>query len=378
MVTLEAGGVTDDEEQPTEAMSAIHRRRRPAASLLAVASLVMGLAATSVEKALADEQLPKVDAASELIRRTLGVYPGRANSEMLRSLERELGFDLGVIVQFGGRSSPGDLTGSINGQLARLSNWIIERNPAYSVTIPLAFGYADAKSEEGRGQVVDNLDRTVAGEHDRAYVRVAELLVGAGLGDAVLRLGHEFDGNWFPWSARPSCESFINAFQHVADIFVAVSPSFRIEWSGTLRYFPAWGECAYPGDDYVDILGLDVYDRGGPMSAFSPSDQTWIDPARVWSEQFLPLLELHHEFARDHGKPVSYPEWAIVTESSGAYGGDNPTFIRGMAAWLRSLPTDGPGSLTYHAYFLGVSEYDFRPHEQSAEAFVEEFGTGSP
>jgi Glycosyl hydrolase family 26 len=353
-----------------------HTRLRNVATRAAAVVIVGGMAAagglvgSGIEAGAATA--PVAD-----IRQTLGFYPGFGNADELRSLEQELGFNVSVVVQFGDRSSPDGFSGSVIGQLGRLSGWIAERNPLYSVAIPLAFGQADARSDAGRLEVTANLQRTAAGEYDEVYQAAAYRLVDAGLEDAVLRIGHEFDAVWYPWSAQASCEGYAAAFRHVVDVVRQVSPAFRIEWTGGLRRFAESAECAYPGDEYVDIVGMTVFDKGGPIAEFSRETGTWRNPEATWASQFVPRLQFHHDFAVAHGKPVSYPEWGLVATDAGAYGGDNPTFIRSMAAWLRSLPATGPGSLVYHSYFIGRTDYDVRLHEQSRLAFFEEFGAAS-
>ncbi len=347
-------------------------RRNVTVGITAVLAMVGGLttAAGGVSNASAGAS-PAAD-----IRQTLGVYPGWGEVETLQAMEDALGYELNTVVQFGGRETPEDFQGSVNGALGGLTSWISARaNPLYSVSIPLAFGDADARSEEGIAQVAVNLQQAAGGAFDAYFLAAAESLVAAGVPDAVLRIGHEFDAEWYPWSAHASCEGYANAFRHVVDVFRSVSPTFRIEWTTGMRQFDEYADCAYPGDDYVDIIGMTVFDKGGPMRYFSPSTGTWNDPALVWAEEYLPRIQFHQEFAVAHNKPVAYPEWGLAATDIGAYGGDNPTFVRSMAAWLRSLPAEGPGALAYHAYFLGDNDqFDVRLLPQSWAAFLEEFG----
>jgi hypothetical protein len=38
-------------------------------------------------------------------------------------------------------------------------------------------------------------------DYDSHWITLAQNLVAWNLGDAILRLGHEFNGNWYPWAA---------------------------------------------------------------------------------------------------------------------------------------------------------------------------------
>lgn len=306
----------------------------------------------------------------------LGVYPGFADVATFADVERWLGRGLDVVVQFGGARSPSDLSGSVSGQLRRADEWHGDRIGTYSLTVPLAFSDANARSAKGQREVRKALRSVADGDEDDAYRRVAEALVDAGHPHAVLRLGHEFDGRWFSWSAVENCDAYIAAFRHVAGVFLAVSDDFRFDWNGTVHNFAANAECAYPGDDVVDIVGLDIYDRASsePTAEAGDGGTRWVDPDRVWQDRFLPGLEFHLRFAREHGKPVSFPEWGLSTAKGSEAGEDNPRFIRGMYEWMASLPASGPGSLAYHGYFLNNATHDVRQFPDAAEEFRRLFG----
>ena len=126
----------------------------------------------------------------------------------------------------------------------------------------------------------------------------------------------------------------------------------------TRSSFVAFGPPAYPGDAYVDVIGLDLYHR--------PSDGATLDESG-FEEDFGVVLRAHHDFATEHGKPVSYPEW-------GMRGVDDPTFIREMHAWLASLPASGPGHLLYHSYFSTARGYELDLYPEAQATFQRLFG----
>ena len=90
----------------------------------------------------------------------------------------------------------------------------------------------------------------------------------------MIRLGHEVDDAWPSWSARNNGAEYIAAFRHVHDVLSSESPGFRFDWTSTRAGFGRWGLPAYPGDAYVDVIGLDTYwrdaepipDRTGPAA----------------------------------------------------------------------------------------------------------------
>jgi len=86
-------------------------------------------------------------------------------------------------------------------------------------------------------------------------------------GIVLLRILHEFNGNWYPWcivNNDKNAQLFIKAFRKIHDIFKAEQVSnVRFIWCPNSLSFPRekWN-CiteAYPGDEYVDIVGMDIY-----------------------------------------------------------------------------------------------------------------------
>jgi Glycosyl hydrolase family 26 len=89
----------------------------------------------------------------------------------------------------------------------------------------------------------------------------------------------------------------------------------------------------YPGNAYVDILGLDFYDQGcdQPNTALSYS-QLANEPYGLTSFE---------AFAAAQGKPMSFPEWGLASDPAG----DDPAYIDGIAN------TVAHGDFAFQAYF---------------------------
>ena len=73
-----------------------------------------------------------------------------------------------------------------------------------------------------------------------------------------LRFGAEFD----VWTAKSGPQSFISAFRYVSNYFKQRNPNVAMVWSPTTA--ASWDVDVhdyYPGDEYVDWVGLSVYSR---------------------------------------------------------------------------------------------------------------------
>ena len=280
----------------------------------------------------------------------LGMYVGFDEEQRLVEIEEDLGTPVDLVVTMADSSSPDAMVSSVWGQFAAPDAYLPTLADRMQVvaSVPVAFGPGGtARTAEGREEIGANLRAVADGAHDGEFRLVARYLVEAGYEDAIIRLGHEFDGDWAPYSARDNDDAYIAAFRHVHDVMTSVSPEFQFDWTSTLAHFLQHGPPAYPGDDVVDIVGLDLYWRNSePMSD------------ELWQRRFERVLEAHLEFARERGKPVSYPEWgrALV---------DEPGFVELMHEWFSELPAEGPGSLVYQAYFNepGLFDDEFYPYD---------------
>ena len=344
------------------------------------------VAAPQVEKASAPLMAPKLETTAR------GAAYDRvamfASKGRFPAVEAWLGREMPFYSIFTARISPAAMQGATRQGIkenALLQS--VKGRVRLCVQIPLAFGKGGAKTPEGVIKVRGYLAETANGDHDKYFLGAARNLKDAGYGDAIVRLGHEFSGRWYPWSAVENPEGYAKAFRHVVTLFRSVSPDFAFDFNGSSQDFGKWAEAAYPGDDYVDIVGTDIYDRGLGKDYFSAEKKGWKDPEKAWSEGFLPRLEVVREFALKKGKPLSIPEWGIEgvgeEESNGiegrlTVGGDNPVFIHRIADWMNALPKEGPASLAYHSYFWTDSANE-GPHTldklpRAAQAFLEEFG----
>lgn len=172
------------------------------------------------------------------------------------------------------------------------------------------------------------LAQGAAGSYDHHFTQLAQHLVVRGLGSSVIRLGWEFNHNWFPWYAGADPTNFVSYWRRIADSMRAVAgSSFTFDWSANLGGALAL-ESVYPGDAYVDFVGLDVYNHDW--------DPGWQDPITRWTNLRTKSYGLawHKAFAATYGKQMSFPEWGMIIRDDGHGGGDDPYFIERMYSWI--------------------------------------------
>jgi beta-mannanase len=130
----------------------------------------------------------------------------------------------------------------------------------------------------GNEAVVDpdyELSRIIDGDFDAYLTRWADALVANGLPMAI-RLDHEMNGNWYPWAEGVNGNEkteYVQMWRHVHDLFEArganelvawVWAPTRVEGVPTKNRGVEYTASLYPGDDYVDWVGMTGYLRNSP------------------------------------------------------------------------------------------------------------------
>jgi beta-mannanase len=197
------------------------------------------------------------------------------------------------------------------------------------------------------------------GEFDDIYRTLGQRLVQLGLADAVIVPGWEMNGTTYSHRCEPNPRAWQQFFRRVVGAMRSAEGQRFVFDFNPSRATGAitWTEC-YPGDDVVDIIGMDTYDL--------PQGGTW--------DQYLTEdygLEDHAEFARERGKPVSFPEWGLFRN------GDNPEYIRQMSEWIKSSDTVYSTYTNYcpHTVLALGPESSTCQNPQSAAVLKELFGS---
>lgn len=184
-----------------------------------------------------------------------------------------------------------------------------------------------------------------SGYFDEPFLALARNMVYRGLGNSVIRLGWEANTWAHPWAAEGDPASYKQFFRRIVSVMRSVpGAGFSFDWTANsgvgggsvLTTFDSF----YPGDDVVDLIGLDVYDMKWEDSTSTPAAR-WDFTLR----QRLGLAD-HRAFAQAHGKSVSFPEWGMRAKGDQfGGGGDSPYYVDRMADWFATT------SPAYQAYF---------------------------
>jgi len=209
-----------------------------------------------------------------------------------------------------------------------------------------------------------------AGKFDTLFKNFAQQLVKYGYGDSIIRIGWEFNADWYPWAASRDPKSWIEYWRRIVTTMRSVpGANFKFDWNAAETWSWFRAERAYPGDDYVDIIGLDYYNALGENARH-------LSPQEAWElrKKAPHGLDWHKKFATKHDKPMSYPEWGTgKRKKDNLGGGDDPYFIEKMAEWIASNNVAYHNYWDYSAPIFNARLSDKRMPE-AAQAFVQKFG----
>ncbi|HEY2056133.1 MAG TPA: glycosyl hydrolase [Solirubrobacterales bacterium] len=186
------------------------------------------------------------------------------------------------------------------------------------------------------------LSDLISGRYD-SYIREFAAKAKAWGNPFFLRFDWEMNGNWFPWSEGVNGNKpgeYAAAWRHVHDIFSEVGASNvtwvwcpNVDWNGNVQSIGN----TYPGNAYVDWIGLDGYNWGTNPShpgGWQSFDQLYRSSYRYLVESVAPT------------KPMMIAEVA-----SSEYGGSK-------AAWIREMLTKVPTEYRDVRALLWFDKYD--------------------
>jgi hypothetical protein len=190
----------------------------------------------------------------------------------------------------------------------------------------------------GRSNAISasNLQQVAAGNADYYFKQIRKLLLDYNIKNAIIRLGWESNCGCYPWGV-PNPESntverqnYKNAYRRAHTIMTTDSDNRNDSFEFVFDTIgDGWesgdGQLLYPGDDIVDYIGMDVYDKG-----------TLANRQTHWQTKILPKLTALETFAKSRKKPMVIPEFGLISKDDG--GGDNAIYIENMARWVNARP----------------------------------------
>ncbi|HEY6494695.1 MAG TPA: glycosyl hydrolase [Trebonia sp.] len=248
-------------------------------------------------------------------------------------------------------------------------------------------------------------NEVASGGADGYYKTLAQNLVANGFGSSYVRVGWEFNGSAMGWSicnqkgsgATSWAKDFVPGYRNVVTSMRSVKgANFKFVWnpldSSNVSCPGVNLEDYYPGDSYVDAVGLDVYDGVG--QTVSTNSARWSDlvngvngghwtavtPESINGQKFEGYgLTWIEAFGKEHDKQVAIPEWGLDETSTNGGGGDDAYFVTQMANWIKASAT-GPAIFWNYANGnlpLDIPSYTSANTPAATAAFKAAFGAGS-
>lgn len=148
----------------------------------------------------------------------------------------------------------------------------------------------------------------------------------------MVRWGHEFNGNWYPWGIVNNDSDpalYVSAYRRVHDLVVAAGAT-NVQWVWCFNHNStpdsAFNDPArsYPGDGYVDWVAIDGYNWGLAPS-WDPAGNYWTSFESVFSSAYGKARAIAPK------RPVMLAE-----VGSSEDGGDKARWVDDMSAALGS------------------------------------------
>jgi hypothetical protein len=194
-----------------------------------------------------------------------------------------------------------------------------------------------------------------AGNYDGYFSQIAHNLVNNGQGNAILRLGWEFNvPQGYAWYAGGYAPQFVRFWRDVVTVMRAVpGADFTFDWNPNIGSTLSDLASYYPGGAYVGAIGFDVYDMAW---------RAYPGPQALWQQDLTEADGLNWlvSFGAEHGKPLSLPEWGLGITARPAGrgnvgGGDDSYFVNQVAGFVADHDVIEAGLWDYQGQFPSTS-----------------------
>lgn len=134
---------------------------------------------------------------------------------------------------------------------------------------------------------------------------------------AYVRLAHEMNGNWYPWSPAiggNTPNDYVTMWTRVRGFFNGLQiDANHLQWVWSVNAEDVGGYTAeqfYPGNEYVDWVAIDGYNWGA-----SQTWSTWKSPGDIYSAMLTRVRAIS-----GNGKPVALTEFATSSATTSGAG----------------------------------------------------------
>ncbi len=209
----------------------------------------------------------------------------------------------------------------------------------------------------GPNQPAFTLARILGGEYD-AFITGWARDVAAWGKPIFIRLAHEMNGDWYPWSPGVNGNTtpqYAAMWRYVVDIFRREGAT-NVRWVWAPNAFaPTLPplDALYPGDAYVDWVGTSVFNWG--------TSETW----GRWAECADVLTPVYEAATRLTNKPLMLSELGAVEA-----GGSKARWI--TQALMRDIPTRFPlvrGVVWFHDHSRQANDWRVNTSLSALDAF---------
>jgi hypothetical protein len=213
----------------------------------------------------------------------------------------------------------------------------------------------------------DWLDAGAAGDYEGYAQTFAQNLVAAGFGGAIIRLAPEANGDWNDDSLGTTPTQWAEWDQFWNDTVIAMrsvpGAHFQFDWCINALYRNLPLSQIYPGNNTVQIIGIDAYDSGNLGTTGAARWNAMLNNADG-IQSVLNLAKASH-------KPISIPEWGVEPPSANG-GGDDAAYVNGIASVVANNP------VAYQSYFYKYgAQTQLQQGPQSLTAYQNDFLAGS-
>src|SRR5690349_8714060 len=198
------------------------------------------------------------------------------------------------------------------------------------------------------GSGVASLSDIAAGKYDSYFRKEADALRGLGM-TVMIRFAHEMSllsSDWGPDKAGNTGSAYVDAWRHIVTVFRQEGAgNVKWVWAPNVDYGGRPFTQFFPGDEYVDYVGLDGYNWG------TSGGESFTSFSKVFASSYATITALS-------SKPV------IITETAASeVGGDKAAWIEDT--FLKTIPNTMP-RVSAVIWFDDNKEEDWRVNSSQA------------